>query len=208
MLPVKPGFILPLLYGPLPGSPKFAVTMTIPIYVAGVVVVGLFLYRFLYGTDTPHIKGLPEVPGLPLFGSLFELGTNHAKVAQGWAKKYGPVFQVRMGNRVRLPQKILSKMDRSGSLTSIAENRVRQHLRLGPPSLDHEPVGPHLPTNTTHLPHSCLFLARLHNWYFTMGRIMQEPTQSSCHCTEPTRCTVLHASHRPRIHRLHQGAST
>lgn len=75
--------------------------MSIPIYVAGAVVVGIFLYRFLYGTDTPHIKGLPEVPGLPLFGSLYELGTNHAKVAQGWAKKYGPVFQVRMGNKVR-----------------------------------------------------------------------------------------------------------
>jgi phenylacetate 2-hydroxylase len=74
--------------------------MTIPIYIAGVAVLGFFLYQFLYGTDTPHIKGLPEVPGLPLFGSLYELGTNHAKVAQGWAKKYGPVFQVRMGNRV------------------------------------------------------------------------------------------------------------
>ncbi|KAF1364899.1 cytochrome P450 phenylacetate hydroxylase-like protein [Lizonia empirigonia] len=73
--------------------------MSIPLYVAGAVVVGIFLYRFLYGTETPHIKGLPEVPGLPLFGSLFELGTNHAKVAQGWAKKYGPVFQVRMGNK-------------------------------------------------------------------------------------------------------------
>lgn len=74
--------------------------MTIPIYAAGVAVVCFFLYRLLYGTDQPHIKGLPEVPGLPLFGSLIELGTNHAKVAQGWAKKYGPVFQVRMGNRV------------------------------------------------------------------------------------------------------------
>jgi len=73
--------------------------MSIPIYVAGAVVVGILLYRFMYGTDTPHIKGLPEVPGLPVFGSLYELGTNHAKVAQGWAKKYGPVFQVRMGNR-------------------------------------------------------------------------------------------------------------
>lgn len=75
-------------------------TMTIPIYIAGVAVLGYFLWKVLYGTDTPHIKGLPEVPGLPLFGSLYELGTNHAKVAQGWAKKYGPVFQVRMGNRV------------------------------------------------------------------------------------------------------------
>lgn len=75
--------------------------MTIPIYIAGGLVLSFFLYKLLYGTDTPHIKGLPEVPGLPLFGSLIELGTNHAKVAQGWAKKYGPVFQVRMGNRVR-----------------------------------------------------------------------------------------------------------
>jgi hypothetical protein len=79
---------------------RVAANMTIPIYIAGVAVLGFFLYQFLYGTDTPHIKGLPEVPGLPLFGSLYELGTNHAKVAQGWAKKYGPVFQVRMGNRV------------------------------------------------------------------------------------------------------------
>ncbi|KAK3203607.1 hypothetical protein GRF29_106g69990 [Pseudopithomyces chartarum] len=73
--------------------------MTLPVVVAAAAVLLYLAYRFLYGTDTPHIKGLPEVPGLPLFGSLFELGTNHAKVAQGWAEKYGPVFQVRLGNR-------------------------------------------------------------------------------------------------------------
>jgi phenylacetate 2-hydroxylase len=75
--------------------------MAVPIIpVAGALVVFFFIYRWLYATDTPKIEGIPEIPGLPLFGSLFELGTNHAKVAQGWAKKYGPVFQVRMGNRV------------------------------------------------------------------------------------------------------------
>lgn len=74
--------------------------MTVPIYIAGAAVVCFFIYKALYGTDTPHIKGLPEIPGLPIFGSLYELGTNHAKVAQKWAKTYGPVFQVRMGNRV------------------------------------------------------------------------------------------------------------
>ncbi|KAF2866792.1 phenylacetate hydroxylase [Massariosphaeria phaeospora] len=73
--------------------------MTLPIIVAVAAVLTYSAYRILYGTNTPKIKGLPEVPGLPLFGSLFELGTSHAKVAQGWAKKYGPVFQVRMGNR-------------------------------------------------------------------------------------------------------------
>lgn len=50
-------------------------------------------------TDIPKIKGLPEIPGYPIFGNLTQLGENHAKVAQEWAKKYGPVFQVRMGNR-------------------------------------------------------------------------------------------------------------
>ncbi|KAE8870280.1 hypothetical protein PTNB29_00624 [Pyrenophora teres f. teres] len=73
--------------------------MTIPVYIAGVAILGLLLYRVLYGTDKPKIKGLPEIPGLPLVGSLPELGDYHCKVARGWAKKYGPVFQVRMGNR-------------------------------------------------------------------------------------------------------------
>ena len=50
-------------------------------------------------TDIPKIKGLPEIPGWPIFGNLIELGNNHALAAQKWSKKYGPVFQVRMGNR-------------------------------------------------------------------------------------------------------------
>lgn len=74
--------------------------MASPILITAFLVVSYLLYRFLYNTDTPKIKGIPEIPGLPLFGSLMELGENHAKVAQQWAKKYGPVFQVRMGNRV------------------------------------------------------------------------------------------------------------
>lgn len=48
----------------------------------------------------PKIKGLPEIPGVPIFGNLLQLGEHHAKVAGSWAKKYGPVFQVRLGNRV------------------------------------------------------------------------------------------------------------
>lgn len=50
-------------------------------------------------TDIPKIKGIPEIPGVPILGNLAQLGNNHAKTAQEWAKKYGPVFQVRMGNR-------------------------------------------------------------------------------------------------------------
>ncbi|KAF2461061.1 putative cytochrome P450 phenylacetate 2-hydroxylase [Lineolata rhizophorae] len=70
-------------------------------YAVGVAILAIafYIYHYVTRTDVPRIKGLPEVPGVPLFGSLIELGNNHAKVAQRWAEKYGPVFQVRMGNR-------------------------------------------------------------------------------------------------------------
>ncbi|KAI9051315.1 hypothetical protein LZ554_005416 [Drepanopeziza brunnea f. sp. 'monogermtubi'] len=64
-----------------------------------IVAVVFFLIRFLNRTDTPKVKNLPEIPGIPLFGSLLQFGEHHAKVAAELAKKYGPVFQVRLGNR-------------------------------------------------------------------------------------------------------------
>lgn len=51
-------------------------------------------------TDTPKIKGLPEIPGVPIFGNLFQLGTDHARVTKKLAEKYGPVFQTRLGTKV------------------------------------------------------------------------------------------------------------
>ncbi|KXL44091.1 hypothetical protein M433DRAFT_58657 [Acidomyces richmondensis BFW] len=65
------------------------------------VLIALFyiLIRVLDSTDIPKIKNLPEVPGIPILGNLHQLGKHHAKVAQNWSKTYGPVFQVRMGNR-------------------------------------------------------------------------------------------------------------
>lgn len=70
---------------------------TIALAVLSVLVV---LYHYLNQTDVPKIKGLPEIPGVPIFGNLIQLGDRHARVAGEWAKKYGPVFQVRMGNKV------------------------------------------------------------------------------------------------------------
>lgn len=58
-----------------------------------------FLIRYLNRTDVPKIKNLPEIPGVPMFGNLLQLGEDHARVAASWVKKYGPVFQVRLGNR-------------------------------------------------------------------------------------------------------------
>jgi phenylacetate 2-hydroxylase len=59
-----------------------------------------FGIRYLNRTDTPKIKNLPEIPGVPLFGNLLQLGQDHARVTGEWAKKHGwPVFQTRLGNR-------------------------------------------------------------------------------------------------------------
>jgi len=60
----------------------------------------VLLWKYFNKTDTPKIKNLPEIPGFPLFGNLLQFGSSHAKVAGQLAKKYGPVFQVRLGNRV------------------------------------------------------------------------------------------------------------
>lgn len=71
------------------------------IYLA--IIIGLYvLYKLANSTDQPKIKGIPEIPGVPLFGNLIQLGTDHARVAQKWAKKYGPVFQTRLGTKVRI----------------------------------------------------------------------------------------------------------
>ena len=64
--------------------------------------IAFFLIRYLNRTDTPKIKNLPEIPGVPLFGNLLQLKDQHARIAGSWVKKYGPVFQVRLGNRVNL----------------------------------------------------------------------------------------------------------
>ncbi|KAJ5786574.1 uncharacterized protein N7503_011786 [Penicillium pulvis] len=73
--------------------------MTLQTVALAVVAVVYFIIRYLNRTDTPKIKGLPEIPGVPLFGNLLQLGDQHATVAAKWAKKFGPVFQVRMGNK-------------------------------------------------------------------------------------------------------------
>jgi phenylacetate 2-hydroxylase len=64
-----------------------------------ILAIGYFIIRYLNHTDHPKVKNLPEIPGVPLFGNLLQFGQHHAKVAAGLAKKYGPVFQVRLGNR-------------------------------------------------------------------------------------------------------------
>lgn len=69
--------------------------------VIAAITVAFFLIRWLNRTDIPKIKNLPEIPGVPIFGNLLQLGDEHARKAREWVKQYGDVFQVRLGNRVR-----------------------------------------------------------------------------------------------------------
>jgi phenylacetate 2-hydroxylase len=74
--------------------------MSFPTISLALIVVIFFVARYLNRTDVPRIKNLPEIPGVPIFGNLLQFGSSHAKVAASFADKYGPVFQVRLGNRV------------------------------------------------------------------------------------------------------------
>ena len=58
------------------------------------------LVKYFNRTDVARVKALPEIPGVPIFGNLLQLGSEHARNAGKWAKTHGAVFQVRLGNKV------------------------------------------------------------------------------------------------------------
>ncbi|CAF0960268.1 unnamed protein product [Rotaria sordida] len=65
----------------------------------GIIVIIWILFKILSSTDIPKINGLPEAPGWPIFGSLLQLGENHSLALSKLAKRLGPVFQIRLGNK-------------------------------------------------------------------------------------------------------------
>lgn len=174
---------------------------TLTVAATAVVTVFYLLYRYAYSTNTPKIKGLPEVPGLPFLGSLLAIGDCHARKALEWSKTYGPVFQVRLGSR------------RVGTSSSVIQTHMscltsrftsfRQHLPIRLPPLDNPTVCPDLPARTLHLPQRRLLLARLHHRHLPLERIRQAPTQSGSNRSQPSQRRFVHAHHRPRIRRLY-----
>ena len=50
-------------------------------------------------TDVPFIEHLPSIPGLPIVGCLVQLGTEQPRRLAELSKKYGPVFQIRLGKK-------------------------------------------------------------------------------------------------------------
>lgn len=71
--------------------------------IVAVLLTALVFFKKTNKTDIPKIQNLPEIPGVPLFGSLFLLGRHHARNCARLAKDYGEVFQARLGNRVSPP---------------------------------------------------------------------------------------------------------
>ena len=68
-----------------------------------VVLFGLILIFGLWlsnRTNEPYIKNLASVPGLPIVGNLLQLGTEQPRRLAELSKHYGPVFQIRLGNKV------------------------------------------------------------------------------------------------------------
>ena len=52
-------------------------------------------------TDVQFIQHLPSIPGLPIVGNLAQLGDEQPRRLAELAKRYGPVYQIRLGNKVK-----------------------------------------------------------------------------------------------------------
>lgn len=67
-----------------------------------VLVATLGVVWYLHKLDrTKKLKGLKELPGptgLPVLGSILELGKYPNKTHCKWAKQYGSMYQVQVGN--------------------------------------------------------------------------------------------------------------
>lgn len=159
--------------------------------VAGLVI--FLVVRYLNSSDIPKIKNLPEIPGVPLFGNLLQLGTDHATVAQKWAKQYGPVFQTRLGNKVST----LKMKNVAGHMLSlISAHCIRQHIRLRQAPVDHQSVSIDFSANLAHLPHCGLVIQWIHNRYLSMGSQLQGAKKGSRNGSQPSSCAKLHALDR------------
>ena len=69
------------------------------VLVSIVLLIALSVY-LLDTTDIPFIRNLPSAPGLPILGNLVELGAEQPRRLAELAKVHGPVYQIRLGNKV------------------------------------------------------------------------------------------------------------
>lgn len=61
----------------------------------------LFVFYLVYNEylrSQAKLKGIPSPPGLPIVGNLHQIRVNASEQYRIWSKKYGPVYQVMLGN--------------------------------------------------------------------------------------------------------------
>lgn len=82
--------------------PVWLIQWLVPVWVS--LAVAVAVYAVLdWVTDIAcsqsRIPGVPQVSGWPIVGSLFSAGASQAVTFQKWARRYGPVYQVRLGTK-------------------------------------------------------------------------------------------------------------
>lgn len=65
---------------------------------SGLLMVSLYLVANEIVRYRARIPGLKGPRGLPIVGNLFDIYSNASIKYQEWAKKYGDVYQVQLGN--------------------------------------------------------------------------------------------------------------
>jgi hypothetical protein len=112
----------------------------------------LILIRWANRTDIPKIKNLPELPGVPIFGSLFLLGEHHARNCARLAREHGEVFQVRLGYRVG----VALVGDQDGEIPCLTVTgtalRLCQYIRVRQRAVDQKPIRPRFSAQILDLP--------------------------------------------------------
>lgn len=106
-----------------------------------VVIYGALVALILWlsdSTDVPFIKHLPSIPGLPIVGNLVQLGTEQPRRLAELSKKYGPVFQIRLGNKVSPSVHMVTKG--SLRLTLVPAVRCSEQLRVRQATVDRPPI--------------------------------------------------------------------
>lgn len=66
-----------------------------------ILLLAYFLYNAAYGTDIPHIRGIPEPSGaVPFYGHIKAMGDDHPSALENWSVRNAwPLLQAKLGNR-------------------------------------------------------------------------------------------------------------
>lgn len=133
------------------------------------IVCGLVILVLLFdSTDIPYIKRLPSAPGLPIVGNLIQLGSEQPRRLAELSKQYGPVYQIRLGNKVS-PKNLDSNLGERILNDPVQALCCCQHLRIGQATLDQQSIQSHIPADIAHISQRAFIFTRLYDRHLSMG---------------------------------------